>query len=72
MKLRQGRKVPRNLYVQLFEEPSDADLDVGRVDSILLAAFVCFTVNRYACANSWGQQEFQDAVADLLQRGRTV
>lgn len=31
MKLRQGRKNPLNLYVQLGDEPDDDDLSVGYV-----------------------------------------
>lgn len=51
MKLRQGRKVGRNLYIQLRDAaPSDDDVPVGQVDSPELAAFlieaVCWYLER--------------------------
>lgn len=47
MKLRQGRKIPRNLYMQVADEASDYDLDIGRVDSPELAEWLCHVVNQY-------------------------
>lgn len=44
-RMRVGRRVERNLYVQVGEEPSDADQDVGRVDSAELAAFLVRAAN---------------------------
>lgn len=50
MRLRQGRKVGRTLYVQLQDHPSDVDVLVGVVDSPELAAFlvdaVCWYLER--------------------------
>lgn len=46
MKLRKGRKIPRNLYIQIGDEPSDLDVDIGRVESEALAEFLI------ECANS--------------------
>lgn len=37
---RVGRKVPRNIYAQLGAEPSDNDLDIGRMDTAALAEAV--------------------------------
>lgn len=45
MKLRVGRKVRKNLYIQFGDEPSDNDLDVGRVDSDELAHLIVQAVN---------------------------
>lgn len=50
MKLRRGRKQPRNLYVQLHDQPGDEDVLVGQVDSPELSAFlidaVCYYLER--------------------------
>lgn len=40
MRLRQGRRVARHLYLQEGDEPSDSDRPVGTVDSAALAAFI--------------------------------
>lgn len=34
---RVGRKVAKNIYAQLGEEPSDDDVDIGRMDTAKLA-----------------------------------
>lgn len=47
MKLRVGRKVLRNLYVQVGDEPSDMDLDIGRMDSAAMAGLIVRLVNRH-------------------------
>lgn len=38
---RQGRRVPRNVYAVIGDEPSDQDVDIGRMDSGHLASEVC-------------------------------
>jgi hypothetical protein len=47
VKWRVGRKVPRNLYLQLGTEPSDSDPDVGRMDTPELAALAVLAVNEH-------------------------
>lgn len=44
-KLRQGRRVPRNLYIQEGPTPADTDPPVGMVDTAELAARIVETVN---------------------------
>lgn len=34
---RQGRKVPRNVYAQVSDDPSDSDVAIGQFDSEWLA-----------------------------------
>jgi hypothetical protein len=34
---RQGRKVPRNVYCQVSDEPTDSDVIIGKFDSEWLA-----------------------------------
>jgi hypothetical protein len=46
MRLRQGRKVPRNLYLHQDDDPDGDGVDVGRVDhSAGLAWLVCVAFN---------------------------
>jgi hypothetical protein len=47
VKWRVGRKVPRNLYLQLGAEPADSDPDVGRMDTPELAALAVTAVNEH-------------------------
>lgn len=44
---RQGRKVPRMLYLQQGDEPADDDPIVGLVDTPELAALIVAAVNAY-------------------------
>jgi hypothetical protein len=45
MKFRTGRKVPRNLYLQMGAEPSDNDLDIGRIDDEHMAKVIVSMLN---------------------------
>jgi hypothetical protein len=45
VRLRQGRKVGRTLYIQHAEEPSNGDVLVGMVDSRELAARIVAAFN---------------------------
>lgn len=40
MKLRQGRKNPLNLYVQMDAEPSDDDLSIGYIRNLDVAHLI--------------------------------
>lgn len=44
---RQGRKVPRMLYLQAGDEPADDDPIIGLVDTPELAALIVAAVNAY-------------------------
>jgi hypothetical protein len=44
---RQGRKVPRMLYLQRGAEPADDDPIIGLVDTPELAALIVAAVNHY-------------------------
>lgn len=44
---RQGTHVGKNLYVQLGDEPSKDDPDIGRIDSDVLAAHVVMVHNHW-------------------------
>jgi hypothetical protein len=42
---RQGRKVGRNLYAQVSDDPSDDDIIIGQMDTAGLAAVVVLAHN---------------------------
>lgn len=44
---RQGRKVPRMLYIQRGDEPADDDPVIGLVDTPELAALIVAAVNAW-------------------------
>jgi hypothetical protein len=48
VRLRQGRKVPRNLYLCQDEDPDGDGRDAGRVDHAGLALILCVLVSEYA------------------------
>jgi hypothetical protein len=45
MRLRQGRKVPRNLYLHEDDDPGGDGVDVGRVEVTGLAYLICTVFN---------------------------
>lgn len=45
MIIRQGRKNPRNLYIQVGEEPADTDISIGYVRLPAVAAWMTERVN---------------------------
>jgi hypothetical protein len=67
-RLRAGRKVRRNLYLQTGPEPSDADLDIGRVDSPELAAIIVVAVNRMVETSKRPDWPTGDDIAAAVQQ----
>lgn len=45
VKIRQGRKVAKTIYIQLGEEPSDDDTLVGYIEDLALAALIVARFN---------------------------
>lgn len=66
MKLRQGRRNPLTLYVQLGDEPSDTDPCLGMVLNQHVAAILCRLVNERPEDQVWVQQALIGAMAEQL------
>jgi hypothetical protein len=67
--LRQGRKVPQHVYLQLGDEPSDDDLPLFTVPSPELAAIVVKATNAAVTSSSSMRTAFHHAGDDLVRLG---
>jgi hypothetical protein len=56
MPWRTGRKVGKNIYAIVGAEPSDDDIDIGRMDSESVAAIAVLQHNNALAEQSIGQQ----------------
>lgn len=70
MKLRQGRKVSRNLYVQIGREPDDKnDVPVGQLDSAALLQYLLACVeNMLDGKGPTSYCELDGIMRDLVER----
>lgn len=65
MIIRQGRKNPRNLYVQLDVEPSDRDISIGYIRLPAVAACLVDSVNNYGATHETEQAAMDELHGEL-------
>jgi hypothetical protein len=61
---RRGRKVGRTIYARLGDEPSDADVLIGMLDTPELAREAVDAHNRARSSAEASEQEIEDAIYD--------
>lgn len=68
MRLRQGRKVPQHIYLQVGDKPSDSDRPLFTVPTVALADYIVTAVNGLAVMSPYMQMEFDRVGDEIVQR----